>query len=143
RRLRLDALETMMRSDRPPGPANRLPPVARPSRQNTGTISRDGDRAEGLNGRAEMWKKRLHKPFTRFHCCLYITRGSRRASSNTLFPFLSHDPGQPEALAAMDAAPRGGVRSQSAAPRASLAESRARLPRRGENAGAPATLVAS
>jgi len=51
---------------------------------------------------------------------------SERASSNTLFPLLSHDPGPPEPLAAMDAASRGGVRSQSAAPRASLAESRAR-----------------
>src|SRR6266571_3143112 len=71
-----------------------------------------------------------------------LARGSRRVSSHALFPFLSHDPGQPEALAAMDAAPRGGVRSQSAAPRAPLAESRARLPRRGENAGAPQLLVA-
>ena len=54
RRLRLDAHETTTRSDRPPAPANlRLPPVARPSRRNTGTISRDGDRAEGLNGRGD------------------------------------------------------------------------------------------
>src|SRR5713101_4432034 len=98
--------------------------------------------AEGLNGRGEMRKKRLHKPFTRCHCCLYSTRGSRRVSPDAFFPFLGHDPGQPEALAAMDAAPRGGVRSQSAASRASLAESRARLPRRGENAGAPQLLVA-
>jgi hypothetical protein len=31
---------------------------------NSGTISRDGDRAEALNGRREKRKKRLHKPFT-------------------------------------------------------------------------------
>jgi len=45
--------------------------VARPSRRNSGTLSRDGDRAEELNGGRETRKKRLHKPFTRFHRCLY------------------------------------------------------------------------
>ena len=46
-------------------------PVARPSRRNSGTLSRDGDRAEELNGGRETRKKRLHKPFTLFHRCLY------------------------------------------------------------------------
>ena len=35
-----------------------------PSPRNSATISRDGDRAEALNGRREKRKKRLHKPFT-------------------------------------------------------------------------------
>jgi len=66
-----------------------------------------------------------------------VSRADRGVSLSAFFSFSSHDPGQPEAFAAMDAVSRGGVRAQSAASRASLAESRARLPRRGENAGAP------
>lgn len=66
-----------------------------------------------------------------------VARADRGVSPSALYSFSSHDPGQPEALAAMDAAPRGGVRAQSAASRASLSESRPRVPRRGQNAGAP------